>query len=104
VQNDQTHDELVRIKRDLEKVLRRINGILGVTSAPVGAPKPKVRKLDLAVEVLKAHPEGLRINDIVAQMRSKGYQFTGDPIRATRTLLYGRPEFASENGVFKLKA
>lgn len=94
-------DELLRLRRDLEQALRKLDRLIG-TPPGQNQRRLKRRKFDLVCEILREHPKGLTIHALVTQMRKRGYVFVGDPVMGTRTLLYTRSEFKSDHGVFTL--
>lgn len=99
----QLRRQLSRLQADLEDALRRVNRLLGFSKARTPRRSRNPNKLDLVRTVLREHPEGLDIQQLVASMRRRGYVFAGDPVKSTRTLLYTRPdEFDSDRGIFTL--
>ncbi len=93
-------DELVQLRQDLLRALRKLDRVLGTPRDQV-EPRQK-RKFDVIISILAKQPEGLTIRELVKEMRKAGYVFSGDAVKSTRTLLYSRNEFSSRNGVFTL--
>ncbi len=93
-------DELVRLRQDLLRALRKLDRVLGTPQHQVEARQK--RKFDVIVGILAKRPKGLTIRELVNEMRRAGYVFSGDAVMSTRTLLYSRQEFTSRNGVFTL--
>lgn len=86
--------------QDVERAAAAVDAALGV--APQ-AQLQRTSKLQLIEHILREKP-GIGIDEIVDQLRRRGYQFYGKrPVASTRSLMYSQKMlFRSDRGRFYL--